>query len=288
MKLALGTAQFGMNYGIANLIGRTSVQEVEIILHQALLYGIDTLDTAIAYGESESVLGQLGIGNWKTITKLPVVPNNCSGVAHWVRDQIKQSMERLGVPHLYGVLLHRPRQLLDCVGPFLYAALQDLKDEGKVHKIGVSVYCLSELEEIFNAYSLDIVQAPFNILDRSLVLSGLASRLRAAGIEVHARSVFLQGLLLMSPSQRPAKFNRWGDIWNVWDGWLAREGVTPLEGCLRYVCNSFEIDTVVVGVNTSAQLNEIVKSADGQLFSLPDFSTLKDARLINPASWSQI
>jgi len=288
MKLALGTVQFGLDYGIANASGRVTTHEVHAILQRSLAYGMDTLDTAIAYGDSETVLGQLGINKWKTITKLPAIPNDCHDVTQWSHDQIKQSMARLGVTHLHGVLLHRPGQLLERVGPTLYAALQDLKAQGITRKIGISIYDSAELSSLFNSYSLDLVQAPLNILDRSFVDSGWANRLHASGVEMHTRSAFLQGLLLMPPSQRPVKFNRWADTWNVWDGWLAREGLSPLEGCLRYLCNLPEIDRVVLGVDTLTQLNEIVNAAEGQLTSLPEFNTLQDARLINPSSWSQL
>lgn len=288
MKLALGTVQFGMDYGVANVSGRVTAQETNAILKRARVCGLDTLDTAIAYGDSEAVLGQLGIGKWKTITKLPAVPNDCHDVAQWVHDQTQQSMARLGLTQLHGVLLHRPGQLLERMGPALYSALQDLKAQGMSRKIGVSVYSPAELDALFDAYALDLVQAPLNILDRGLMESGWASRLHAAGVEVHTRSAFLQGLLLLPPSQRPAKFNRWVDVWNVWDDWLVREDISPVEGCLRYVCNLSKVDRVVVGVDTVNQLNEIVKAAEGQLASLPEFKTLQDARLINPASWSQL
>lgn len=288
MKLALGTVQFGLDYGIANVSGRVTSHEAGAILQLAQEHGIDTLDTAIAYGDSESVLGQLGIGQWKSITKLPVVPDDCQDVAQWARYQIQQSMERLCVKQLHGVLLHRPSQLLDNVGPTLYAALQEIKAQEMTLKIGVSVYGPSELDPLFDAYAIDLVQAPLNILDRSLVESGWASRLHDAGVELHTRSTFLQGLLLLPPSQRPAKFSRWADVWNVWDCWLAREGLTPAQACLRYVTNLSVIDRVVVGVDTVDQLKQILEAAEGELASLPEFNTLQDTRLINPASWNQL
>lgn len=288
MKLALGTVQFGLDYGVANSTGRVQVQESKAILERARACAMDTLDTAIAYGDSEAVLGQLGVGQWKTITKLPAVPDDCHDVAQWVRHQIQQSMARLRITQLYGVLLHRPDQLLGRMGATLYAALQDLKAQSMARKIGASVYGLSELGALFGTYEFDLVQAPLNILDRSLVESGWANRLHEAGVEVHARSAFLQGLLLIPPSKRPAKFNRWADVWSVWDQWLMREGLTPLQACLRYVSNLSEIDRVVVGVDTADQLTQIVEAAMGSLTNLPEFSTLQDARLINPASWSQL
>lgn len=288
MKLALGTVQFGLNYGVANTSGRVTAQEASAILQQAQACGLDTLDTAIAYGESEAVLGRLGMERWNTITKLPAVPENCQDVAQWVHEQIDQSMARLGVRQLHGVLLHRPAQLLEKMGPALYGALQSIKAQGKTRKIGVSVYDPTELEALFDAYTLDLVQAPLNILDRGLVESGWAGRLHDAGVEVHTRSAFLQGLLLMPAAQRPAKFSPWANIWHAWDKWLEQDGLTPLQACLRYVANLPQIDRVVVGVDSAVQLQQIIEAADGKLPTLPEFDTLQDTRLINPASWNQL
>ena len=288
MKLALGTVQFGLVYGVANTYGRVTEQKAGAILQCAQACGLDTLDTAIAYGDSEAVLGQLGIARWNTVTKLPAVPDDCQDVAQWVYEQIQQSINRLGVSQLHGVLLHRPAQLLEKMGPALYGALQNIKAQGKTRKIGVSVYGPADLDALFDAYALDLVQAPLNILDRGLVESGWAGRLHDAGVEVHTRSAFLQGLLLMPAAQRPAKFNPWANVWRAWDGWLKQEGLTPLQACLRYVTNLPQIDRVVVGVDTVAQLKQIVQVADGKLATLPQFDTLQDARLINPASWSQL
>ena len=288
MKLALGTAQFGLDYGVANLAGRVTAQQANAILLSAQEHGLDTLDTAIAYGDSEAVLGQLGIKRWNTVTKLPAVPENYRGVEEWVNEQVQQSINRLGVSQLHGVLLHRPDQLLEKMGPALYGALQSIKAQGKTRKIGVSVYGPAELDELFDTYEFDLVQAPLNILDRGLVESGWAGRLHDAGVEVHTRSVFLQGLLLMPAAQRPVKFSPWANVWRSWDGWLEQEGFTPLQACLRYVMNLPHIDRVVVGVDTAAQLEQIVQASDGKLPTMPEFPNLQDARLINPASWNQL
>lgn len=288
MKLALGTVQFGLQYGVANTLGRVSFKEASSILQQAKFFGMDTLDTAINYGESEELLGQLAGSDWKTITKLPAVPKDCHNVAEWVHDEIQKSMKRLNVTQLYGVLLHRPGQLYESIGPSLYAALYELKVQNMARKIGVSIYSVAELHPLFDTFPLDIVQAPLNILDRSLIESGWASRLHEAGVEVHTRSTFLQGLLLMSAKKRPVKFNRWSNVWHVWDQWLAREGLSPLQACLRFATNCHSIDRVVLGVDTANQLVQIVEAAEGKLTSLPEFKDLIDVRLINPASWSQL
>lgn len=288
MKLALGTVQFGLDYGVASKSGRVTVQEAGAILRGAQIRGINTIDTAIAYGDSEVVLGQLGVKNWNTITKLPAVPNDCRDVKQWVYDQTQESLSRLSISQLYGVLLHRPAQLFAPMGEDLYVGLQDLKEKGITHKVGISVYSTNELSKLLNYYSFDLVQAPLNILDRRLIESGWASRLSKAGIEVHSRSTFLQGLLLMPSYQRPAKFNLWADTLKEWDQWLERSGLTSLQACMRYVSNLKEVDCVVVGVDTLDQLSQIVDAAEGELKTLPEFKALKDTRLIDPSCWNQL
>ncbi len=288
MKLALGTVQFGLDYGVANTSGRIALDEAKSILQLASESGMDTLDTAIAYGDSEAVLGQLGVQPWNVVSKLPGVPEDCVDVALWVRQEVQGSLSRLGVSRLYGLLLHRPGQLLEKTGTALYEAIQSLKADGVVCKTGISVYGPAELDALFDKYQFDLIQAPFNILDRGLVESDWAARLKFAGVEVHTRSAFLQGLLLMSSEQRPSKFDRWQSIWQEWARWLQDAGLTPLQACLQYAVSQPNIDRVVVGVDTSAQLNDIIRAADGKLASLPSFAPLLDERLVNPAVWNQL
>lgn len=286
-KLALGAAQFGIDYGVANTQGKAEPEEVKRIFAVARSANIDTLDTAIAYGDSEQVIGQTGSHFWNIVTKLPPVPFGYNATS-WVREQLAGTLTRLGVQQVYGLLLHRPGQLLEDIGPELYGTLKAVQSEGLVKKIGISIYQPATLETTLSQYAVDLVQAPLNILDRSLIESGWAKRLSYAGVEVHVRSVFLQGLLLMPASQRPAKFAPWTDIWAEWDRWLAQTGLTPLQACLRYVCGLDSIDRVVVGVDSAAQLDEVLSASEGILDSLPAFKPLHDDRLINPACWNQL
>jgi aryl-alcohol dehydrogenase-like predicted oxidoreductase len=288
MKLALGTVQFGLNYGVANTSGQVSSEVARDILQHAHQSGIDTLDTAIAYGESESVLGKIGVQAWKVVTKLPAVPDGCTDVTQWVQALVQGSLGRIGIDSLHGLLLHRPGQLLEDIGAELFAALQSIKADGLVAKVGISVYGPAELDALHGRYTFDLVQAPLNILDRSLVDSGWAQRLKNDGVEVHTRSAFLQGLLLMTKEKRHAKFDRWKDIWSEWDQWLAEAGLSSLQACLRYANTLDCIDRVVVGVDNVAQLEGIIAATEGVLPSLPQFKTLQDDRLVNPATWNQL
>jgi aryl-alcohol dehydrogenase-like predicted oxidoreductase len=288
MKLALGTVQFGLDYGVANQTGRISFSDAKTIIQQSAVGGIDTLDTAIAYGASEATLGQVGVEGWHVITKLPALPDDCQGVGAWVTAQIEQSMRRLRVSQLQGVLLHRPDDLLGENGSSLVKAIEGLKAEGFTRQIGVSVYAPEQLEKLTAIMALDLVQAPLSILDRRLVASGWASRLKDRGTEVHVRSAFLQGLLLMPSAQRPVKFALWSEIWVEWSRWLERTGLTPVQACLAYVLGVAEVDKVVIGVDSLVQLNQIFIASKAVLPSLPDWPQPVDMKLINPALWSQL
>jgi len=286
-RLALGTVQFGLPYGIANRNGQVARSEVKAMLQLAAAKGIDTLDTAIAYGESEACLGDVGTQGFKLVTKLPAVPDGCRDISIWVRQQVHASLSRLQVSRLYGLLLHRPEQLLGKLGKALYRALGDLKSQGLVGKIGVSIYAPDELGALCDGYTFDLVQTPFNVLDRRLADTGWLARLFRQGVEIHVRSIFLQGLLLMPADQRPPYFARWQQLLDVWDRWLVDHQLTSVQACLRHVLAFPEISKVVVGADSKAQLQEIILCAKGALPLLPSSLHASDLDLLNPARWER-
>jgi aryl-alcohol dehydrogenase-like predicted oxidoreductase len=258
------------------------------MLQLAAANGIDTLDTAIAYGDSEACLGEVNTQGFKLVTKLPVVPDDCSDVSVWVQQQVSQSLARLGVTEVYGLLLHRSEQLLGPNGTVLHRTLQSLKDKGKIQKLGVSIYSPSELDALMRCYSIDLVQSPFNLIDRRLHCTGWLHRLKDSGVEVHTRSVFLQGLLLMTKADIPAKFAPWNEIWQQWTQWLTGPEVSAVQACLAFPLSFPEIDRVVVGVDSVNQLVQILSASSSTLISeLPDLRC-DDENLINPANWSTL
>lgn len=287
-RLALGTAQFGLNYGIANQAGQVLVNDAAIILDCAAAAGLDTLDTAIAYGDSEERLGQIGVNQWQIVSKLPQLPDRSLDVSAWVRASVMGSLARLKVSCLGGLLLHHPADLLGSQGDALYAAMAELKSLGVVKKIGISIYQPDELDTLLEYMDFDVVQAPFNILDSRLIESGWLGRLRDLGVELHVRSVFMQGLLLMPGALRPAKFQRWQPLWDEWERWLSVHQLTPLEACLRYALSFNEIRQVIVGVDTLGQLKEIMTAASGNLPPVPVGLRSTDVALLNPSNWHQL
>jgi aryl-alcohol dehydrogenase-like predicted oxidoreductase len=283
--LALGTVQFGLHYGIANQAGQVTRSEVKAMLQLALANGIDTLDTAITYGDSEKCLGDVGTQGFNLVTKLPALPDDCADVSDWIQQQVSASLSRLGVTAVYGLLLHRSEQLLGPNGAELYRVLQALKDNGQAQKVGVSIYSPCELAALTPQFRFDLVQAPFNLVDRRLYSTGWLQRLKDDNVEVHTRSTFLQGLLLMMQADIPAKFSPWGGLWQKWHRWLEDQDASAVQACLAFPLSFLEIDRVVVGADSVWQLAQIVSAANSQRISdLPDLQC-KDEKLINPAKW---
>jgi aryl-alcohol dehydrogenase-like predicted oxidoreductase len=284
-RLALGSAQFGMRYGVANRVGQVQLSEVRRIVDRARAAGMDTLDTAAAYGASESLLGSVGVADWIMVTKLPAVPPGCQDVAGWMRSAAEGSLGRLRVGRLGGLLLHEPMQLLGANGAAIYAALERLRAAGLTQRIGISVYAPEELEALTTRFEFDIVQAPLNILDRRLAARGWLERLHAAGVEVHVRSLFLQGLLLMPAGERPAEFSRWQPLWDVWHGWLAASGLTAVQACVGFAASQPHVARAVVGVDSLRQLEEILAAPSRERFELPAELTSEEPDLLDPSRW---
>lgn len=285
MKLALGTVQLGLPYGINNSSGIPFDDEIKRIFSVARDAGIKVVDTAIAYGNAEEKIGLYSEGDFKIITKLPAFQDNSEYSYKWLSETIDDSLRRLRTDKLHGLLLHRPSQLLEKGGDNLFKNLQQLKLNGRVDKIGISIYEPSELDTIAEMYDFDIIQAPLNIFDRRLVETGWLKRLSDKGVEIHARSVFLQGLLLVTPSQRLSKFDPWAALLSKYDDWLRDTGFTALQACIRFVLSFPEISNVIIGIDNSNHLKEIIAAAEGDHPLIPADISSNDLKLINPLAW---
>ena len=285
-QLALGTAQFGLDYGVTNKSGQVSLREAGDIVDEARARGIDTIDTARAYGSSEQSLGTIGVSDFQVITKLPGIPENCRDVKGWIVSEIEDSIDKLGVPSLYGLLLHAPADLLSEHGQLLAATLQALQQQGLTGKIGVSVYSESELAACAGVMPLELVQVPLNIID-ARVDHELLSELSSSGTEIHARSVFLQGLLLADPEEIDSKFEPWNSLFTAFSTWCAEQDVSPLQACITYVAHLDYVSKVVVGVETASQLRGILEGG-AELSPLPGQLQCRDERLLNPVNWGSL
>lgn len=280
MRLALGTVQFGLDYGVSNRAGEVPDDELDTILTLARKLGVDTLDTAQAYGKAETRLGSRHTADFQLVGKL------APGIqATEVATSVAGSLQRLARPRLDGLLLHRSQD----ANPALFEPLAELQRQGLVGKLGVSVYAPEELARwLAQGYPLELVQLPANLLDQRFLRSGWLDRLQALGCEIHVRSLFLQGLLLMQPAMRPDYFQAFARPLARLDDWHPH--LSPLHKALSLIPALPQVSRFVVGVCHAHELAAIASTYahlhpchDDELAAL----ACDEPDLINPAMWSR-
>ena len=277
-RLGLGTAQFGYAYGISNTVGQVPLSEVQAILARAAEAGVGLLDTAANYGQAEQVLAQCDTGAFRVVGKTISVKAGIPAVI----ARARQSARDLG--RLDMLLVHAVSDLLGPAGDALWRALQGLKDEGVAQAIGISAYVASDPVGLARRFRPDVMQVPFSLLDQRLLRDGSLMRLKDLGVEIHARSLFLQGLLFMT--QPPEKLHDAKPLLRAVRERIAAARSTPLAAAVSFVLSRTEVDVAVVGVTSRRELDEILTAAP---LTLPaeDWTAcaLKDEHILTPSRW---
>jgi aryl-alcohol dehydrogenase-like predicted oxidoreductase len=299
MKLALGTVQFGLDYGISNQQGQVSQNQVSDILQQAQALGIDTLDCAGAYGNSEKVLGELNASeSFKLISKIPALTKD----QHSITPFVEESLLNLHCSTLDTLLFHQADNLLNHPEKAkLYAQLALLKEQQQVNNIGVSVYSPEQLMPIIHHYPIDTAQVPINVFDQRFISTDIIELCTKKGVKLHARSLFLQGLLFIEHTQLPPYFKQYRDKLNAFDELAKYLSCTKLTLALALLAQDLPettahqtdfsvIEKMVVGVCNTEQLTEIVNAyqqAKALSVARHELRLLADTRLdfINPSLW---
>lgn len=283
-KLGIGTLQFGQKYGIANKEGKVKTSEIKKIKTLAENNFINVIDTANVYGDSEKRLGKLNFSKFKLVSKLPVsVPSK--NRLSWVSASIKKSLRNLKVNRIYCMHVHNTKYLLDKNGHQIYNALKIAKERGLIKKIGVSIYTVQELKKIISKYEIDLVLIPFNIFDQRTLKSNILKELKLKNIEIHTRTTFLQGLLLLKKNDVPNKFHKYQKYFYNFDRLQKKLKLSKFEICLRYALSNEYIDKVVVGMDNSKQFKMLINSAGYLKTKISSVDASKEINLINPAKW---
>ena len=283
-RIVLGGAQLGLPYGILNGGETLSREEVARILDTAVDHGIDSIDTAIAYGHSESIIGEISQNRFKIISKLPPLPVDISNVSEWVHSQVQGSLSRLKCTSLDALLLHRPQDLTGAQGAELHAAIESLISEKMIRRFGVSIYSPDDLEGIIGTFDIHVVQAPLNVFDRRIL--GVTDHLSALNIEVHVRSVFLQGVLIASPQDRPHRFEPWSEHFALFDEWVRSSGVSAMACCMGFALQQPGIAKLVIGTTSAESLDEIMNSTPNSVLKVPTHLQSSVEQLIDPRFWN--
>ena len=282
-RIVLGGAQLGLPYGILNGGETLNREEVARILDTAVGHGIDSIDTAITYGQSESVIGETAQNRFNIISKLPPLPSEVSNVSEWVHMQVDASLARLNCKSLDALLLHRPQDLVEQHGAELYAAINSLKIKKIIQRFGISIYAPDELDGIIGKFDINVVQAPLNVFDRRIL--GVIDQLTARNIEVHVRSVFLQGVLIASPKDRPQRFQPWSEHFSRFDTWVHSTGVSAMACCLGFALQQPGVAKLVIGTTSAESLAEIMNSVPNMYLEVPADLQSSSEQLIDPRVW---
>ena len=284
MKIALGTAQFGLDYGISNPLGQVKKDEIKRILSLALDAGITVVDTASAYGNSERNIGQSGLSQ-----ALSIVTKVSSENIH---AQVINSLKNLNCETLDAVLFHNCELLLSSSGEDYFSQLEQLKAKGIIKRIGVSVYTPKEFELLSERFNLDLVQAPINWLDQRFIQPEITNRLIEKKIELHARSVFLQGLLLEPTIQKNAYFSQFNNEFSQYNRVINELGCNRLTFALAIIAQKApHIENAIIGCCSQEQLTQLIDSyCVAKKLTLPSDDVLAslastDLALINPSQW---
>lgn len=292
MRLAIGSVQFGMEYGVGGK-GKVPFQEVAAIVSYARQAGIDMIDTAPRYGDSETILGQIkdGFVFPRIVTKTPHFPGEWIGPEQigFMETTFRQSLRNLRRNPVYAVLVHLAEDLLKPGSERIYERMQAWKEEGLTEKIGFSVYTGEEIDRVLDRFpGFEVVQLPINVLDQRLVASGHLVELKDAGIEIQARSVFLQGLLLMDPARLPDGLSRFRPALEELRSRWEKLSLTPVAGAMAFIRSIPEIDDAIVGVHSLQQLREVHRAfADKPAVHVPfeEFSLNRETDLLDPRRW---
>ena len=280
-KLVIGTVQFGVSYGIANVGGQVHSNEVLSILDFAFENNINTLDTAKTYGNSEKIIGDYLKTHpnytWDVITKLSDID---------VANQLKDSSKKLTIqPNV--ALAHSAELYLNKV---FQVELKNAKEKKFVDKIGVSLYSKKEIIQVLNSsLKPDVVQLPMNILDSQLYRQGVLGKIVEKGIEIHVRSAFLQGLFYLSKTDLEARFKDVVPYLEQLKSISADSGLTLSELSLLWLISLKEVSKVIIGVDNVNQLRThletLEKNVAPSVFEEALYICYENENILNPSLW---
>ncbi len=298
-SLVLGTVQLGLAYGIANSLGKPDQQGANAIVRLALNNGVNTFDTAQGYGDSEAVLGLAlkaaqALRKAKVITKLsPNLVEDSAQDASALAKSLESSLQRLGLEQLYCVMLHREEHLAMLAGA-LGKSLASLKKAGLVKNIGISVYSTACALDALDNPLIDIVQLPASLFDRRFEQAGVFSRADTLGKEVHIRSVFLQGALLLAPEKLPLALKPIAPQLDIFNKLCAAHRLAPSQAALLWARQRYPKAKILFGAESARQVSENLEPAiwrqglGAELFEqLEDCLPPQDEKILNPSFWKR-
>jgi len=261
-ELCLGTAQFGLDYGITNKNGQVSQEEIQKILQNALSNKILYLDTAQNYGDAEKRIGKTNLikNHFKIISKFSNLSNledTYERLKSW-QIGLNKSLDNLGISKLDGFMIHNKKDILGKDGPLIMKWMEDLKKESIVKSIGISIYDEEDIYQI-PIEKFDLIQLPLSIYDQRFLKKGIINKLYSLGKKIYIRSIFLQGLILQDSSKWPnflsKKFKKHH---KKTEEKINKKNLSMLEEALGFAFSIEKIDAVLIGITNNNELSNIL------------------------------
>ena len=281
-KIILGTANLNQKYGF--LKKTVKFREFKKILKNSS-EKISFIDTSSNYKRAHRLLGKLNLGKIKIISKISIPINSKVNPKLWISRSIDKITDNLNVDNIHCILIHNPNILLNDKYREYFFYLNEQKKRGVIKKIGFSVYGIKEANDLINKYKLDILQVPINLINHSFCNKQFLQKTKKRKIEIHARSIFLQGILLSSNLQNLKYFKKWKNLWNRYYSWINKNKISQLSACLSFVKSIKNISGFVVGVENESQFIKILNCKTKKKLNFEKFLNQKDKKLIDPSKW---
>ena len=286
-KLCFGTANFAKGYGINKGKGYNQ-KEIKNIFNLLKKNKIKYIDTAINYKNVEKKIGKFNLNFFKIYTKIPKIPANIKNIDLWIHNKIMLSLKKTKKIFFEGVFLHSPEQLLTNKKNQIFNSLKTLKKEKKIKKIGISIYDLNILKRIIKEFKIDIIQIPYNLFDRGPEKKKLLKLIKKNKIEIHARSIFLQGILLMDPSKLPRRFKKWKNKFIQLENWCKKNKISKIQTCLNAVLEDKIFDKVLISVENEKQFFQLLNAISKKnKKKYPENLQTNEKNLIDPRLWKK-
>ena len=281
-KIIIGTANFSLEYGIVNNFKKIKTDEIKKVIKTCEDNNLNFIDTAKGYGDSEKLIGEYKKKNFNIITKIPkIYLQEEKKITNYITDLIHDSLKKLKVKNFYAILLHDENQLLSKNSKYIYKILKKLQKKKLFNKLGVSFYCPKKLIKTISLFNIDVVQLPINYLNQTFLNENLLSLLKKKNIEIHARSIFQQGILI----KKNIKIKKFKNFSNYLDLWHKESKFSRLETAINFIDSQRYIDKYIIGFQNSKQILQILNTKKVKITSYPDY---KDNYLKDPRRWKHL
>ena len=281
-KIILGSANVNSLYGLAKNNIKSS--EFTSLMNFAFRKGVKIIDTSPIYSNSEKIIGK-SVKKFYIISKIPKIPQSIKNInlEAWIKKKIFNSKEKMK-KKIYGILIQNAEILLSDKAEIVYDTLLNLKKEQAFEKIGISIYNFKTLELVIKKFAIDFVQLPYNILDQRLSNKKIIKILKKNKIEIHARSIFLQGLLTNNKIKLPKKLSKLENGLKKWRKWIKEKNINPAHACIDFALRNNNIDKLVIGFNSKNNFADVIKFKKTKL----NFNNLNikiSQNLLDPRRW---